>query len=275
MEKQHAIALSLNDLVFENRNKRYGAYQLRQSYENHLRRAAFIGTGVFVAVFLLLSHLFGHTPEVEIIPYNTCHGFNFDEPYQVTEIAQPEVKLPKPPQAKPVATVAFVELTPGKIEEINEDDRLTIVDELDGRAIGSVTQEGDFAGENSPLGFLDKDGGSGETITPEPAAETIFLTAEQMPAFPGGDAALARFLSRHLRFPASAQRNDVSGVVYVSFVISRDGAVTDVKILKGIEEDCDAEAVRVVSKMSNWNPGRQNGRSVSVRYAIPIRFTTR
>ncbi len=269
MEKQHAIALSLNDLVFENRNKHYGAYQLRQSYENHLRRAAFMGTGIFVAVFLLLSHLFGHAPEVEIIPYNTCHGFNFDEPYKVTEIAQPEVKLPKPPKAKLVATVAFVELTPGKIEKANEKDRPTRLDELDGRAIGSVTQEGDFAGENSPLGFSDKDGGSGETITPEPAAETIFLTAEQMPAFPGGDAALAQFLSRHLRFPASAC---VSGVVYVSFVISRDGAVTDVKILKGIEEYCDAEAVRVVSKMPNWNPGRQNGRSVSVRYAIPIRF---
>ena len=93
-----------------------------------------------------------------------------------------------------------------------------------------------------------------------------------MPAFPGGDAALARFLSRNLRFPASAQRNDVSGLVYVSFVISRDGAVTDVKILKGVEEACDAEAVRVVGKMPNWNPGRQNGRSVSVRYSIPIRF---
>ena len=271
MEKQHAIALSLNDLVFENRNKRYGAYQLRQSYENHLRRAAFIGTGIFVAVFLLLSHLFGYVPEAETIT-TICNYPAFDEPYEVAEIAKPEVNLPKPPQAKPVATVAFVELTPGKIEEINEDDRLTMVDELDGRAIGSLTQDGDFAGDNASLGFSDKDGGSGETITPEPAAETIFLAAEQMPAFPGGDAALARFLSRNLRFPASAQRNYVSGLVYVSFVISRDGAVTDVKILKGVEEACDAEAVRVVGKMPNWNPGRQNGRSVSVRYSIPIRF---
>ena len=270
MEKQHAIALSLNDLVFENRNKRYGAYQLRQSYENHLRRAAFIGTGFFVAVFLLLSHLFGYVPETDLFKEITDGKIKLEEVI-LTPIQTPQPPLSEPPKIK-VATADVREMEVVKADQAMPIEKLTRVDDIGEREISGENQEGGPAAFDLFVDPNAKTGVGNGLLTPEPAAETIFLTAEQMPAFPGGDAALARFLSRNLRFPASAQRNDVSGLVYVSFVISRDGAVTDVKILKGVEEACDAEAVRVVGKMPNWNPGRQNGRSVSVRYSIPIRF---
>lgn len=270
MEKQHAIALSFNDLVFENRNKSYGAYQLRQSYNAHLRRATFIGGGFFIAVFLLLSHLFGYVPD----PIQDFIDKKIAEPTVVQDIPILTPKLPQPP-AQPktsVSTADVREMEVVKEEQATPNEKLTRIDEIGEREISSANQEGTAVADL----FIDPNAKTGKEngmLISEPAVETIFLTAEEMPTFPGGHAALAKFLSRNLRFPNSAQRNGISGLVYVSFVINRDGVVTDVKILKGIEENCDAEASRVVAKMPNWNPGRQNGRNVSVRYSIPIRFT--
>ncbi|MVM40634.1 TonB family protein [Spirosoma sp. HMF3257] len=101
----------------------------------------------------------------------------------------------------------------------------------------------------------------------------IFTVVEQVPEFPGGMQALGQYLTRNLRYPAEAQQNKVQGRVFVQFIVSQTGEIQSLRILKGIGSGCDEEAVRVVSQMPRWNPGKQNGRVVSVQYNLPIQFS--
>ncbi len=109
-------------------------------------------------------------------------------------------------------------------------------------------------------------------ITPEVAAPEVFLYVEQMPQFPGGDAALKSYLSEHIQYPAIAKDNNIQGKVYCKFVVDKEGNVTKVEVVRGIGYGCDDEAVRVIKAMPRWNPGMQNGKAVSVSYTLPIIF---
>ena len=202
MEKADAIALSLTDMVFEYRNKAYGAYQLRQSYDHYLRRATLAGCTGFLVFLAFLWYSFRYAPE---------------------------------------AVVPLIQ----------------------------TTAEPTIIGE--PLVLSENTGGTG--FLEEEKKEEIFFQVEQMPQFEGGLAALGKYLSKHLRYPAAARDRGVAGLVYVQFVVDSRGQVSDVKVLKGIDTACDEEAARVVSQMPAWKPGRQNGRNVSVRFSLPIRFS--
>lgn len=103
--------------------------------------------------------------------------------------------------------------------------------------------------------------------------QEIFQVVENAPAFPGGDAARMKFLQDNIRYPAMARESGIQGTVYVTFVVERSGAVTDVKILRGIGGGCDEEAVRVVKNMPKWEPGKQRGKPVRVQFNMPIKFT--
>ncbi len=96
--------------------------------------------------------------------------------------------------------------------------------------------------------------------------------AEEMPSFPGGQEALMKYLAGRITYPEDAEENGIQGAVFISFVVERDGGITDVKTLRGIGGGCDEEAVRVVRGMPKWQPGKQNGKLVRVRYTLPIRF---
>jgi protein TonB len=106
----------------------------------------------------------------------------------------------------------------------------------------------------------------------EVAEAEIFTIVENMPEFPGGEAKLFEYLGKSIKYPSMAKDAGIQGIVYVSFVIERDGSVADVQVLRGIGGGCDEEAVRVVEKMPNWSPGKQRGKPVRVRYNLPIRF---
>ena len=105
-----------------------------------------------------------------------------------------------------------------------------------------------------------------------PEEDVVFQVVEEMPQFPGGMPGLSQYLTGTLRYPAKARKANVQGTVFVSFVVTRTGSITDVTLLKGIGYGCDEEAVRVVELMPAWIPGRQSGRPVSVRYSLPLRF---
>ncbi len=107
----------------------------------------------------------------------------------------------------------------------------------------------------------------------EPAPkQEVYQVTEQMPEFPGGQKAMYKFINRNIRYPKKAKENGVEGRVYVRFIVGKDGAIRDVKILKGIGSGCDAEAIRVVKRMPKWKPGRQRGRAVSVKFTLPFSF---
>jgi TonB family protein len=101
----------------------------------------------------------------------------------------------------------------------------------------------------------------------------VFVVVEQMPEFPGGMDGMMQYLGRNISYPAEARQHDIQGTVFAQFVVQADGAVTDVKVTKGISGGCNAEAVRVIQAMPPWKPGKQNGKPVAVQYSLPIRFT--
>lgn len=102
--------------------------------------------------------------------------------------------------------------------------------------------------------------------------EEIFTIVEKMPEFPGGTEKLFKYLGKNIEYPPMAKDAGIKGKVYVTFVVDKDGSITDVKILRGIGGGCDEEAVRVVKSMPRWSPGKQRGKSVRVQYNLPINF---
>jgi protein TonB len=112
-----------------------------------------------------------------------------------------------------------------------------------------------------------------EEVREEVDEEQIFTIVEEMPSFPGGDAALMKYLGNNIKYPAIAKDAGIQGTVYVTFVVNEQGLVKDAKVLRSIGGGCDEEAIRVVQSMPKWKPGKQRGKSVKVQYNLPIRFT--
>jgi protein TonB len=102
--------------------------------------------------------------------------------------------------------------------------------------------------------------------------EKNFSIVEQMPVYPGGKEAMMKFVAEHLKYPESAKNEKVEGMVMVQFTITKTGAVQDVKVLRPLQADCDAEAARVISSMPNWKPGQQDSKPVNVTLNLPIQF---
>jgi protein TonB len=102
--------------------------------------------------------------------------------------------------------------------------------------------------------------------------EQIFVFVEDQPGYPGGDAARIKYLQENIKYPEMAKESGIQGIVYVTFVVEKDGRITSVKVLRGIGGGCDEEAVRVIKKMPKWKPGKQRGRSVRVQFNMPVRF---
>lgn len=107
----------------------------------------------------------------------------------------------------------------------------------------------------------------------EVAEAEIFTVVEESPSYPGGDAGRIQFLQENIVYPQMARESGIQGTVYVTFVVERNGVVTDVRVLRGIGGGCDEEAVRVIKAMPKWNPGKQRGKPVRVQFNMPIKFT--
>lgn len=100
----------------------------------------------------------------------------------------------------------------------------------------------------------------------------VFIMVEEKPEFPGGMAGLSAYVSQHLRYPNEASQKNIEGHVFLSFIVEKDGTVSNVSVVRGIGRGCDEEAVRVVSEMPTWKPGRQGGKPVRTQFHLPIRF---
>lgn len=109
----------------------------------------------------------------------------------------------------------------------------------------------------------------------EEAEEQVFMVVESMPQFPGGENGLMKYLSENISYPKAARESGIQGRVFVSFVVEKDGKVTNIIILRGIGGGCDEEAIKVVQKMPKWIPGKQRGMPVRVQFNLPINFTLR
>jgi len=111
-----------------------------------------------------------------------------------------------------------------------------------------------------------------QVVEEEPEEQTIFEVVENMPDFPGGQAALMQYLAKNIKYPTIAQENGTQGRVIIQFVVERDGSITDVRVARGVDPYLDKEAVRVVKSMPKWLPGKQNGKAVRVKFTVPVMF---
>lgn len=275
MDSAKILKSDFLDILFDGRNKEYGAYDLRRQYNKRVRNAI-LGTVSLFVLFFLAYIITNYVKASE--------GENNKKPV-IQEIKMEDVKLPDdpktpppppPPPAPPPPVKPSVQFTPPVIKKDNEvppDEEPPKQADIKEKSISTKTVEGDPNGIDA--GLLEDSKGTGVVeAPPAPAKEEIFTFVEQPPTFPGGEEALAKYLSKNIRYPRVAQENGISGTVFVQFVVDSEGNIKDVKTVGaakggGLEE----EAVRVVRTMPKWKAGKQNGRQVSVQFNLPIRFT--
>lgn len=258
MDAQILFQTNYLDIIYQNRNKAYGSYELRTHYERRAIKSLMI---VFSGIGLLSLYavLTGKSP----VP--PTQDVRYIE-HKLTEvhIDQPKIKieLPKvipPPAARP--TIA------NPIPKIVEDAKVTeapkTVAELSNAESGLKTTTGNTAGTSGTA----LPGNSTTTTVTEP--EKPLTWSEVPPEYSGN---LFEYLSKSLQYPAGARDMGIEGKVIVQFVVNEDGSVSNAHVVKGIGGGCDEEALRVVNGMQRWKPGKQNGRAVKVFYTLPIRF---
>ena len=274
MSKIDLISNEWTDLVFEGRNQAYGAYKLRKGTAKRNVWALLI-VGLAAALLYLGLQLqkmaeankkVENTQAVEIAKLNTEKK---EAKVEKKEIIKQE---PEKVVEQVKSSVKFTAPIIKKDSEVKEEDEIKL-DEVQksDKAVGAFTVEGNDEVGGAVLKAKE------DIAAPEPpkhvVEETkIFTVVEQMPMYPGGDGALMGYLRDNIHYPTVAAENGVQGRVVVGFVVERDGSITDVKILRGVDPSLDREAMRVVKSMPKWTPGKQNGSAVRVKYQVPVSF---
>ena len=274
MSKIDLISNEWTDLVFEGRNQAYGAYKLRKGTAKRNVWALII-VGLAAALLYLGLQLqkmaeankkVENTQAVELAKLNTEKK---EAKVEKKEIIKQE---PEKVVEQVKSSVKFTAPIIKKDSEVKEEDEIKL-DEVQksDKAVGAFTVEGNDEVGGAVLKAKE------DIAAPEPpkhvVEETkIFTVVEQMPMYPGGDAALMGYLRDNIKYPTVAAENGVQGRVVVGFVVERDGSITDVNILRGVDPSLDREAMRVVKNMPRWTPGKQNGSAVRVKYQVPVSF---
>ena len=274
MSKIDLISNEWTDLVFEGRNQAYGAYKLRKGTAKRNVWALLI-VGLAAALLYLGLQLqkmaeankkVENTQAVELAKLNTEKK---EAKVEKKEIIKQE---PEKVVEQVKSSVKFTAPIIKKDSEVKEEDEIKL-DEVQksDKAVGAFTVEGNDEVGGAVLKAKE------DIAAPEPpkhvVEETkIFTVVEQMPMYPGGYAALMGYLRDNIKYPTVAAENGVQGRVVVGFVVERDGSITDVNILRGVDPSLDREAMRVVKSMPRWNPGKQNGSAVRVKYQVPVSF---
>jgi len=258
----------LNDIVFEGRNKEYGAYMLRRLYNKYVSLST---TGAMILFTLIVSYplitaFFVHEENNDKSTDNR-RVITFENIFTEIPVNNENIQIPKTNSPK---TPSIKFLVPDvKPDELVSNEVIPTQEELTGKNPGTETIEGnpngtDLIVENNEL-----------PETNNEVTETIYTWAEEMPKFPGGDSELMKFFSQNLVYPEIAKRAGIEGKVILSFIVDKNGNIVDVKVAKSIGAGCDEEAMRVLKIMSRWIPGKQNGNPVITRMNLPVVFKLR
>ena len=272
MSKIDLIDNSWVDLVFEGKNHSYGAYRLRKNTGKRNLASIII---VLVAIVVIMAAVWAKIAIENAMPKKVAITTDV-ELSQLAKKKEAKVERKEPVKIemeqkvveKVKSSVKFTAPVIKKDEDVAPEDELKSQNDLakTAVAIGSF----DVKGNDEAAGEVLK---AKEVIAQEkPVEEKVFDVVEQMPQFPGGDAALFEYLSTHIKYPTIAEENGVQGRVIVTFVVERDGSITDVKVVKSVDPSLDKEASRVVAGMPKWIPGKQNGSAVRVKYTVPVTF---
>ena len=275
MGKIDLIDNNWTDLVFEGKNKEYGAYVLRkETGKRNVKALIWVLIGIAAIFALAYANL--------AIQNAMKSNATIDTDVELSKLAQKkEAKVERKEEVKKVeleqkvvekvkSSVKFTAPEIKKDDEVKPEDELKSQDDLSktNTAIGVYNVEGNDEAEGEVLKAK-------EVVVDEKPKEEetkVFDVVEQMPQFPGGPQALFEYLSKNIKYPVVAEENGIQGRVIVTFVVERDGSITDVKVAKSVDPSLDKEAMRVVKSMPNWIPGKQNGSAVRVKYTVPVTF---
>lgn len=251
------------DIVFEHRNKEYGAYFIRNIYSRHVVLATLIASLIvgLILAYPTIAEFFKSQADVEEVGLKQVKYTDLAPPPPIDKNTPPPPKLDIPP---PVKTI--IKFLPPKVtdKQIVEEEKMPTIEEIKENDTGAETVEGD--------GVVIFDEPVEEVVKEANDEDVIFTIVEQQAEFDGGFEAMAKFLAKNMKYPAQARRMGIEGSVFVSFVIDREGNISDPQVIKGISADCDKEAIRVVKLMPPWKPGKQNGKAVKCRFVLPIKF---
>lgn len=270
------------DLVFADKNKEFGAYQLRkQSDKRHNMAVLFTLIGLVVVFFLILAYskYSDYKAEQDAIALQEQREKmaaaellqQEEEPEPEPEpeeqkFEQPEIEVPEEVLATvQVTQIAIVDADKVKNEVMDMEEQ-----KEDNTARGVVNQEG--SDDADKFKAVQEQVVVKEPEPEKPVEEEIFQAVEQQAEFPGGITALMKWLSSNIRYPEAAQQNDIQGKVIVKFVVEKDGSIGAASVVKGVDKDLDREALRVVKKMPKWQPGKNNGVAVRSYFNLPVTF---
>jgi protein TonB len=264
MEKTTLLHADYLDIIFDNRNKNYGGYELRKHYNRRLAKAgAFIALGLGALIscsFINMDHPVKPVINAEPIAFKDVDI----TPIQKVIPKPPRETLPPPPPAH-MKTKVFNDPVIDPTDHIPDDKQMTQNRDLTDAHPGSRTAEGtDSLGEGMvPVVAT----GPGIVKLPEPAKPREWV--EQMPQFNGD---MSAYISARLKYPDAARDAGIEGAVLIKFVVNENGNVSNAVVVRGIGGGCDQEALSMVNSMPTWKPGRQNGTPVKVYFTLPIKF---
>jgi protein TonB len=266
-------ALSMNDIIFQGRNKDYGAYELRESYNRRIKHSM-LGALFFVGVLcsyqkvMAMYHPYVAPPEKFVTISQT--DVVIEKKLEIEKPAEPVA--PKPP--KPRGTEDASMLTNNTMVPTNSNNATDSVPTNNILAVADIGDHNITGAPKGPRGTEDGDLALNIKVKKtEPAIVETVTWATTMPEYPGGESAMMSFLARTIEYPDPDRQMDIQGKVIVGFVIDENGKVGDIRIVKGLTNTLNNEAVRVVSRLKDFKPGEQNGHRVKVRYNLPIKYT--
>ena len=259
------------ELVFEGKNKKYGAYYLRKtSDKRHIKALTIVISFVILIVLILI---FGAKIKEAFMAKEKQEAIT-----EVVKMTTVDLETPKPeqqivhePTPPPPALKAAIKFTvPVADKNAAEEDDMKTQDEV--TKSDAIIFSQDIEGSDDPDAVDPNTLDKVEEVTAEPVVQKPFEVAEVMPSFPGGDSELMKFLNSNLKYPVVDAEQGTQGRVVLRFVVGVDGNITDVIVQRSLSPTCDREAIRVVKAMPKWIPGRQNGRPVPVYFSLPVRF---
>jgi len=249
---------SFEDIVFQNRNKTYGAYNIRKSYNRSLTK----GLLTALSLFSILFFLHHSSPQVILAPFEPTGPCITVDP---TFIHFPKTILHPAATHREAINPNHIKLSRNENANLPIDNKPIVPKVINGINGGGMTSnlnsngDGEFPHLNA--------------LPAETQKTFLWIDVSKLPLFPGGTAAMLKFISDNTHFPEIAKETGGQGTVCISFVVSDEGKVTDINIVKKAGYGFDEEAIRVIGSMPDWVPGEQNGKKVNVRMIIPIKFT--
>jgi len=254
MAKEKQYTPTFDDIVFEKRNKDYGAFDLRKKYKKNVMISTAIGI-VIIGAAVIIPYI--RAKNIAVQKMRDANEVVADMANNLQqEAAAPPPPPPPPPPSEQVAVVKYV--APVVVDTVKpEDHTLAATDEqVSSTSDDQVTEIKEEVHEE----------------VQEEAPQEVFVVVEEMPSFPGGDVELLKFISENLQYPEIAKENNIQGKVIMRFCVTYKGTVDQVSVARGVDPSLDEEAIRVVKMLPLFKPGKQGGKPVNVWYSLPISF---